>query len=805
MLINYIKTAFRNIIKTRMFSFVNILGLSIGMAACLLILHYVNYQKSYDRFHPNSERIYRLRYERTNAEGTVARFASCSPPTAEFLRDRYPELEKIARIFRFPAVVSFGERKFTEDNMYFAEYDFLDMFKCNFIRGNPVEGFKKDGNAVISQSVARKYFGDQDPIGKTFSVDKKKDFQVAAVFEDLPSNTHLKFDILLSFESIHRWYKKEVLQSWGHTGFYTYLRLKEGTDRLEFQQKLADLMEKEFGELQRKYKVWISLKVQPVLDIHLNSNYMQEYEANGDRDSVNFLFIIALFIIMMAWVNYINLSTARSLTRAREVGLRKVVGASRQQLSMQFFFEILMINIAAIAMAFLAVKLALPFFALITGTPMSYSIWSAGWFWLAVVFMLIVGVFLSGLYPVTVLTSFRPTAVLKGKLGSSARGMNLRKALVVFQFIMSFILIAGTVTVYLQLEYMKDQDLGFNKKNVLVVKAPRVRNETFKNSFQTFKEELLKQTGISNFCVTTSVPGRQVWWDAGAIRKAGDDDTKNKNYQIVGIDYDFIDLFQLKLAGGRNFAKEYPGDIENSLIINETAARWLGFESNQAAVNGQVIYWGKTYTVVGVLKDYHQQSPKSEFEPTIFRPVLHGRGLRGQFAIKLEPHDISSSVEVVKNFYQQFFPGNPFDYFFLEDYYNQQYKEEELFGKVFGVFSFLAIFVTSLGIFGLSSFMAVNRTREVGIRKVMGANVPQILVLLAKDFMVLLGMAFVVSLPLGYMSVKNWLAGFAYRMDLSLWLVIVPLMVVSLITMVTISAHVIRASLANPVDSIRYE
>ena len=801
---NYLKTAVRNLIKTKLFSLVNILGLAIGMTACLLIIHYVSYEKSYDRFQEDGDRIYRLRYERSSEDGQAVKFASCTSPATEFIRARYPEVEKIGRLVRWRAVVSFADQKFTEEGMYFAEPEFLEILKFNFIKGDPGTGLKDANNAVISQSIARKYFGNENPIGKTFSVDKTVDYQVIGVFADIPPNSHLKFDILLSFKNLLPIYGKDILESWGHTTFYTYLRLRPGADPKEFENKMVDLVEAECGELQKAFKVVIRLKMQPLYDIHLTSHFMQEYEINGDKDSVNFLFIIALFIIVMAWVNYINLSTARSLTRAREVGLRKVVGASRRQLQVQFFFEIVLINIVAILFSLLLVKLFLPFFTKITGTPMSYSIWQAGWFWASVIIMLIVGVFLSGLYPVVVMSSFKPVTVLKGKLGSSAKGINLRKILVIFQFVMALALLIGTLAVFFQLEFMKKQALGFNMDHVLVVKAPRVRDEAFKEKFVTFKDELLKQSNIDKFCFVSEVPGRQIFWDNGGIFRVGEDEGKGKNYMIVGVDYDFVDVFDLKLAAGRNFSKEYPAD-KDTLILNEKGIKWMGFANNEEALGKQVDYWGKIYTVIGVLKDYRQESPKVDYEPQIFRLLPYGRDVRGVFAIKINPQNIPEAIRLVQQYYEQFFPGNPFEYDFLDDYYNQQYKEDELFGKVFGIFSFLAIFVTSLGIFGLSSFMAIQRTKEIGIRKVLGAGVPRILYLLTKDFLVLLLLSFIIVLPLTIWGIKSWLNGFAQQMSLGPVLFILPLLIVGVVMLLTLAAHVIRAALANPIQSIRYE
>jgi putative ABC transport system permease protein len=801
---NYLKIAVRNLVKTKLFSLINILGLAVGTAACLLILHYVSYETSYDKFHEDGHRIYRLRYERTDSAGKSVKFASCTPPAAEFIRGKFPDVEKIARIFRYDANVSFGDIIFHEKNMYFAEPDFLDILKFEFIEGDPLNGISKPNSAFISQSYAKKYFGNQDPIGKTLFVDKETDYQVTGIFRDIPANSHLKFDILLSFKNLVSMFGPDIMNSWGHTMFYTYFRLKPQSDPKTFENKLVGLVESACGKLMEAYKVKIELKMQPLYDIHLTSHFMQEYEINGNRNSVNFLFIIAMFIILIAWVNYINLSTARSLDRAKEVGIRKVVGASRRQLMAQLFLETILINLAAVFIALGLVELFMPLFRQVTGTPLNYSIWKESWFPVVIPIIFIVGVFLSGLYPVVAMSSFKPASVLKGKLGNAARGINLRKTLVVFQFVMSLLLITGTFTVYRQIRFMQNHDLGFDMQQVLVVKAPRVRETAFEKKFTVFKEMLLNNTAVDKFCVVTEVPGRQIIWDNGGICKAGEDQGQGKNYQIVGIDYDFVDTFDLEMVHGRNFSKEFPAD-KDTLILNETAVKWMGFESPEAAVGQQVDYWKKFYTIIGVMKDYHQRYPRHAFEPNIYRLMPHGRRPWGLFALKINTRNVNETIRLVNRRYNEFFPGNPFNYFFLDDYYNQQYKADQRFGNVFGIFSFLAIFVTGLGIFGLSSFMSVQRTREIGIRKALGATVSRICFLLTKDFMVLIGVSFVIALPLALYGIHGWLLSFASRMSLDPWLFLVPLVAVSVITILTTGLHVVRAAAANPVVSLRYE
>lgn len=439
-----------------------------------------------------------------------------------------------------------------------------------------------------------------------------------------------------------------------------------------------------------------------------------------------------------------------------------------------------------------------------TGTPLAENLWKTSGFWISLFGLSFVSVFLSGAYPVVALSAFRPAVVIRGDLGPTPKGMRLRKALVMFQFVMALVLITSTFSIYNQIDFMKNQELGFDIEQILVINTPRVRYEAFKESFPTFKEELLKQSRIQKVCVVTEVPGRQIIWDNGGIHKAGEDRSRGKNYQIVGVDYDFVDVFDLDILIGRNFSREFPAD-KNALILNETAVLWMGFNSMEEALGKEVDYWGEIYPIIGVLADFHQQSLKKDFEPHIYRLFPYGRPPWGRFAIKLSPQNIKGTVQLVKQYYERFFPGNPFEFFFLDDYFNEQYKSDELLGKVIGLFSFLAIFVTCLGIFGMSAFMAIQRTKEIGIRKVLGATTGSVLKLLLTDFLILIGLSLIIAWPLAYWGIREWLNTFAYRMPWNVFLYVMPLFIVFAVTALTVSSNILKAALANPVDSIKHE
>lgn len=797
----YLKIGFRNILKNKLFSLINIIGLAAGITAFLLIFVYVRYERSFDRFHQESDRIYRLRYERSSAEGESVKFASCCPPAAIRIRELYPEVEKIARVFRYRATVIFGDRKYYEERMFFVEPQFFDVFDIEMMAGDPATGITAANTAFISESYARKYFGEAEPLGQTIIVDREMSFVITGVFRDFPGNSHIRIDIMLSWPNLLTHYGPDIEMSWGDTGFFTYLVLNPSSSAAEFEEKLKSLVESDFGEVLRHYKLTLDLKVQPLTDIHLNSAFMQELEANGNRTTVTLLSIIAFFILIIAWVNYINITTARSLTRAMEVGLSKAMGAGRKQLMSQFFVETILINVAALVVSLLLILLVWPLFSDLTDIPKEYIVWRQGWFWLTSGLLFFCSVLLSGTYPVFVLTSFSTSEVLRGKYLHSGSGMLIRKILVSFQVIMAISLITCTILVFRQVTFLRNQDKGITISNVLAVRAPRVRDAAFGSKLLAFREELLKNQIIDKFSVGTEVPGRQILWDAGGIFRVGSD--QSKNYQIIGIDYDYIPLLEAEIIAGRNFDRTFSDS--SSLLLNETAVKWMGFESSEEAVNQKVSYWDIIYSIAGVVKDYRQQSPKEAFEPHIYRFMPHGRDVRGFFMMKFQPGDEARVLDFAEKKFSEFFPDNPFDYFFLEDYYDQQYRDERLLGTVFVIFALLAIIVTCLGIFGLTSFLMLQKVKEISIRRVAGSGVFSIIMLFSKEFIRITFVSFIIAVPGCYYWVNEWLKAFEVRMEVALWIFLLPFVIVLTLVLVTIGLIVSKTASVNPADNLRSE
>jgi len=797
-----LRTAIRNLISNKLYSIIIIIGLSTAVCAFIFIMVYVRHERSFDAFHKDFTNIYRLRYERSSITGESVKFASCCPPAAIRIRELYPEVEKIGRIFRYRATVIFGDRKFYEERMFFAEPQIFEIFNIKFIAGNPATGISSANCAFISESYSRKYFGQDNPLGQTISVDKEMSFVITGIFSDIPEDSHLSIDILLSWPNLITHYGADIESSWGDTGFYTYFRLSPTASPVLFEEKLKELVERDFGEELRSYKLTCSLKVQALKDIHLKSDYMQELEVNGNSDTVLFLNIIAYFILIIAWVNYINITTARALTRATQVGLSKIAGASRIQLVWQFVVETFLINIFALAVSFVLLVLLKPLFHNLTGIPHTFNYWMKDWFWLTMVIVLTSNVIFSGIYPVFVITSVKSSRIIQGNYSHSKSGLIVRKALVTFQLLMAISLITCTIFVLRQNRFIREQDKGISIDNILVVRAPRVRDSSFGTRLVTFKEELLKNQAILKFSVGTEVPGRQILWDAGGIFRVGSD--QSKNYQIIGIDYDYLDLIGARIIAGRNFDRSFGSD-SSSLILNEKAVLWMEFESPAQAVGGKVNYWDKIYSIAGVVKDYSQQSPKAAFEPHIFRFMPHGRDVRGFFMMKTLPGNEKNILSLVEQRYNEFFPDNPFDFFFLEDYYAQQYRNEKLLGNLFGIFALLSVIITCLGIFGLTSYLMIQKSKEISIRRVMGSDVSNIIRLFSKDFIYITVIAFMLAVPVTYFWITGWLKTFELKLAITLWDFFLPYFMVQSITLITIGFIVRKAAAANPSVNLRTE
>ena len=805
---NYLVITWRNLFRNKAYSIINIGGLAIGITACLLILQYVAFETSYEDFHENKDRVYRIKQERFNGGKLETEWAGGAFAVGNTFKEAIPEIEDYVKVVETrDIIVDVNNETLKVDQVFFATNSFFSVFSYPLIAGDVASVLSEPGTAAISETIALKIFGATDIIGKTLPISGGKDYRITGVYKDMPSNTQLKPNFLASYATFVDDIKtnsngeQTPEDAWDWDGCLTYILLKAGVSPTEVAAKFPSIVAENQSDFARESNSLAKYKLMPITDIHLNSNFMMEPGPTGDGKTVYLLLGVAFFIIIIAWVNYINLATARAIGRAKEVGVRKAIGSNRKQLITQFFFESALFNTMALLLALVLMAIMIPTFNQLSGQELSYTLFTKSTFWIGLLSLFVVGVFLSGAYPAFVLSRFKPVDVLKGKMVSTKQGAFLRKSLVVVQFAASLFLLIGTLTVSNQIEYMRDQSLGLDIDRTLVVVPPIVSDSTYLGKMTAFKENLLKYPSIESVAKATTVPGQPVNWNAGGIKLVSQDQELAKQYRIIGVDYDYVSQFGLKLLAGRAFSKDRGTDPE-AVIFNEAGISQLGFDNPEEAIGERIDFWGNQYTIIGVSENFNQQSLRLPYEPLIIRLIPD---LQGYFTIRQSAADVSQTVAQVQKEWNTFFPGNTYEYFFLDDHFNEQYKVDQRFGKVFGLFTGLAILVACLGLFGLASFTTLQRTKEIGIRKVLGSSVLSILKLLYKEFAYLLIIAFLIAIPIAWFSTSAWLEGYAFRTAMHWSFFLLPFAIIMFIALVTVSFQTIRASLANPVDSLRTE
>jgi putative ABC transport system permease protein len=804
---NYLKLAYRNIVRQKGYSAINILGLAIGIAACLLILQYVAYELSYEDMIDNKESIYRVNQDRYDNGKLSTQWASGAFAVGNSFKDAFPEIESYVKIVPDDnaVVITNTENPLKIDFPYFVSEDFFRVFSYPLISGDKSTVLKEPFTAAISNSLAKKIFGDNNPIGESIQLNKSQLYKVTGVFTDFPANSHIGSDLLLSYQSfiqIQAKYNNNPEQAWLWDGCITYLKLNPGTDPNVLQKKFPGIVEAAVGTDLKSFNASVTYLLQPIKDIHLNSSRIGEARPTGNSRTVYLLFGISLFIIVIAWINYINLATARSVNRAREVGIRKVAGSLRIDLIKQFMLESALTNAIAIVLAFLIILAFLPIFNYTTNQQLSISQLNLSVFWTVLVGLFIVGSLLSGIYPALVLSGFKPITVLKGKISTSSQGVLLRKGLVVFQFTASLFLLIGTAIVYKQISFMKSQEIGLTIDQTLVLKRPIVvQDSIYSRTQSSFKQEISKLPSVSGITVSNAIPGESVNQNAGGIRLITDPESKQNQYRIISMDYDYPQLYGLKIIAGKPFSQQI-GTSGNPVLFNQTGIKQLGFSNPADAIGKQIFFWGDTMRIEGVVADFHQQSLQSNFEPLIL--VLRPN-TRGYISIRMQTTDVKSTIASIEQKWKQYFPGNQLEYFFLDAHFDAQYKADNQFALIFGIFTFLAIFVACMGLFGLASYITIQRTKEIGIRKVLGASVQQILFLFYKELGLMVSLSFIVAIPLAWFAGKKWLQSFAFQTNLNLLVFAFPFILIVLIGLITISFQTIKASLRNPAISLRTE
>ncbi len=822
MIKNLFLTAYRNLKKSKFFSILNILGLATGMAVFLLIAQYVRFERSYEDFIPNREDVYRVKLESYNNSGLMTASAENYPGVGPSLKDELPEVVGFARLYNMGyknnIVVTYKDAKpepiaFKHRGFLYADSGLLTMMGYQMVKGDPAKALAEPLSAVVSETYAKMYFKNEDPIGKILVL-RDDDFvnepaKVTGVFKDLPANTHLKFDILFSYSTLllrGEWAIRRYKTGWGRKDMYTFIQLRPGTDPKAFEAKLPAIVNKYKPELAGTGRKDI-LSLQPLTSIHLHSDLAEEPEPNGNASIVFFMGIIGLFVLIIAWINYVNLSTARALERAKEVGIRKVVGAFKRQLIGQFLMEAALVNLISVIISIGLITLVLPYFNSLSGLRLDTSYLLKPWFVVLALLLWAAGTFLSGFYPAMVLSSFKPIIVLKGKLKNSFRGILLRKGLVTMQFMASIVLISGTLIVYRQLKFLMSSDLGVNIDQVLVADRPAIAdtNRTVYNSaIETFRNEVKKNPAIEAVTTSLTIPGKQREYKL-VVKQYGSNSNDSATVRINSMDYNFQDVFKMQLLAGRYFSSDFPKDVDTSVILTKTAATSLGFKTPQDAV-GKILTipaFGDWHPIVaGVVNDYHQISLKKTVDPSMFFCSLYD----GEFySMRVKTTDLNKTLKHIQQSWTTAFPGNPFQYFFLDEYFNRQYANERKFGKLFTAFALLAIIIGCLGLFGLSAYTVSQRIKEIGIRKVLGASATSIVTLLSKDFIVLILLSLVIASPLAWWAMHNWLQDFAYRIDIGWWVFAVAGLIAVCIALLTVSFQAIKAAMANPVKSLRTE
>jgi len=804
---NYLLVALRNIRKHRGYSIINILGLSIGIASCLLILLFVGNELSYDRFHDKAEQIYRVGLTFHVGTNQFDAALGPSPLAAALVRD-FPEVESAARIFARQSrggdvFVRYEDKRFQEKRFLWADQSLFDILTIPFLKGNPDDALEQPNSVVLTVETAEKYFGTEDPVGKMLALEDGSLYMVTGVTEKWPENSHFHFDFLASFSSL----PKSKDPDYYDTAVFTFILLQKGALIEQLEAKLPEFSGKYMAPIIEKimavsYKEFlesgnfIGFMVQPLLDIHLHSDWGNELEPQGSFTTVIIFSAIAFLILVVACINFINLTTARSTQRANEVGVRKVVGSTHRQLIRQFLAESTFLSLMAVLLALILVEIFLPVFNSLVGRKFSSAYFISGAF-LLVLFLgaLIIGV-AAGSYPAFLMASFKPVAVLKGNIQSGIKGRRFRDILVIVQFCASIILLFGTTVIYTQLHYIRNKELGFAKDHVVVVQ----RAEKLGAQQETFKNRLMQNPDILSVTFSDSLP--QMLLEAKVFQKEGEGSNENNTLIAITADYGFLETYELELLEGRFFEKDRSSDAA-AIVLNETAVKALDIQN---PLEKRLVLVGlkrRPMDIIGVVRDFHMESLHVKIGPLAV--ILAGERPGVLLSVRVLPGNIQKTMGYLETQWNQFTNSQPFEYVFFDDQFDLLYKSEIQAGKVITAFAILAIFVACLGLLGLASFTTGQRTKEIGIRKVLGSSVSGIIFLLNKDFIKRVLIANLIAWPLSYYAMNKWLQNFAYRIRIDLWMFLASAVVALVIALVTVSYQSVKAALGNPVDSLRYE
>lgn len=805
---NYFKIAIRNLIKYKTYSTINILGLAIGMASCILILLFVQDEISYDKYHDKADRIYRVTREWFNSDGASSlHLGHVAPPIAPLIKNDFPDIKHAVRITdgNNPIII-YKDNQFQEPRFYFADPDIFKVFTLPFLQGEASSALMNPGGVVISESMAKKYFGDEEAMGNVITFDipgeVRTDLKVTGIMKDMPSNSHVHMDFIGSMLALEMAFGDREFQSWGSNNYATYLLFPENYNVDSFVQEIPAFIGRHHPDGEEAIPR-TTLHLQKITDIHLHSHLDSELEANGNIIYVYILAAIAFFLLLIACVNFMNLATARSANRSKEVGLRKVVGAERSQLVKQFLGETIVMSVFALILAIVFVLIALPDFGNFVGKEVSFNLISnPGLILSLVVITFFVGI-VAGSYPSLFLSRFQPAAVFKSDKAGSHKSL-FRTVLVVFQFAISIILIVSMGIVQNQVDYCLNKDLGLDTEQVVVLPA----GDPIIERYPAIETQLLQKPNIISVAASKRVPSGRLL-DSSSARVYRNDEEHQLDFRIanVRVSHSFVDTYKMKMVAGRNFSVEFPTDSTEAFIINETAVKKIGWQSPEEAVDQPFRYGRRTGRIVGVVQDFHYESLHQPITPIVF--WIRANNFNS-IAVRIradQSDEVTATINYLRGKWAEFQPNSPFTYSFLDERYAQLYQAEHKLEKIFGSFSMLAVFIACLGLFGLASYTAEQRTKEIGIRKVLGATIGGVVFLLSKEFTKLVLVATLVAWPIAYYAMGKWLGAFAYRIDINLQFgtFILAAVVAFVIALATVSFQAIKAALTNPVNALHYE
>jgi putative ABC transport system permease protein len=813
MIRNYFVTAIRFFLRQRLYSIINVLGFALGLAAFIMIMLYLNDELSYDKFWPNAERIYRVTRLWKNDDGqTSLHLARVAPPVGPLLKEDYGNyLEEVVRIYGgYTTVISFGDKKFMEDRFFAAEPNIFKVFPNKFLAGDPKTALEEPFTLVLTESMARRYFGNENPIGKSMKYQDIGLFRVTGVIADLPNNTYFKYDFLASFSSLAQLYGKDYLEhNWGGNNFPTYVLFRDKTDPAMLASQLDTFINRhltpeytrELGKApEHAPSMGTQLVLQKLTDIHLHSNLSTEIVANGSIRSIYIFALVAFFIMLIACINFMNLSTARSSARAREVGLRKVVGASRGKLITQFLGESFLMTLVALIIAVTAVDLVMPAFNNYVHKDLSLLIGAPWKSMVAFMVLLVVVSLLAGSYPSFLLSSYNPLSILKGVWSRQGKGANFRTVLVIAQFTANAVLIISIIFIFRQWQFLTNMDLGFDREKLVVLFS----NEKINGSKEAFKAKLKENPNILNVGESSQIPSNDLvnsW--GGKVVDGPSPGPIPFMLNVVEVDYDFMRTYGMKMAAGRPFSKEFPTDDSMAFILNETAVTKLGWGKPEDGVNRMLEYGPRKGQVIGVVKDIYFESLHKEIAPVIY--LIGGKDDLGIYSVKIGNKDGQGTIRYIEDTWYGFSSEGVFSYYFLDEEFRNLYRSERQLGEVTGMFAVLALVIACLGLFGLASYASFQRTKEIGIRKVMGANMILVIGLLSRSFLRWILLANLIAWPVAWYFIHRWLSGFPYRIKIGVDVFLLSLVVTLLIAFLTILYQTLRVARENPVKSLRYE